>query len=89
MDANTFALISYHNSVAVDFAKWQCVAETADRLHAEGNPIHVAMVGKYTDLSDSYLSVIRSLQHASYFVKRQMKIDWIEATDLEDKNGGT
>ena len=47
--------------------------------------IHIAMVGKYTDMPDAYLSVIRALQHASYYVGVAIKIDWVEATDLEDK----
>lgn len=82
-------MLTYSDMAAVfrqdnDFSKWMAVAEAADRLRAEGNPVHIAMVGKYTDLTDSYLSVIRSLQHASFYVGRQMQIDWIEATDLED-----
>ena len=41
-------------------------------------------IGKYTGLSDSYLSVIKSLQHASFAVNRTLVIDWIEASNLED-----
>lgn len=47
--------------------------------------IHIALVGKYTDMPDAYLSVIRALQHASYYVGVAIKIDWVEASDLEDK----
>ena len=45
------------------------------------------MVGKYTDLADSYLSVVRALQHASYYVGNQIKIDWVETSYLEDLKG--
>ena len=41
------------------------------------------MVGKYTDLSDAYLSVTRALQHAAIYAKRKLIIDWIESTYLE------
>jgi len=51
-----------------------------DNLQEE---VHVCIVGKYTGLQDSYLSVIRALQHASFEVNRKLVIDWIEATDLE------
>lgn len=44
--------------------------------------VRIAMVGKYTGLSDSYLSVSKSLQHAAMAVNRKLTIDWIEATDL-------
>jgi CTP synthase len=70
-----------------DFDKWCSIADTVDALKSSSSvqkDIHIAMVGKYTDLADSYLSVVRSLQHASYYVGNQVKIDWVEATDLED-----
>ena len=60
---------------------WKAMADRVDNL---GSDIHIAMVGKYTGLSDSYLSVIKSLQHASYAVDRTLVIDWIEASNLED-----
>ena len=46
--------------------------------------VSIAMVGKYTDLSDAYLSVIKSLQHAAMKVRRKLSINWIEASHLED-----
>jgi CTP synthase len=63
---------------------WRAMAARVDGLEGE---VHIAMVGKYTGLSDSYLSVIKSLQHASFAVGRKLVIDWIEASHLEDLNG--
>ena len=63
--------------------RWEKMADRVDNL---GPDIHIAMVGKYTGLTDSYLSVIKSLQHASYAVNRTLVIDWIEASNLEDEN---
>ncbi|MED5308108.1 MAG: hypothetical protein VYA95_02055, partial [Candidatus Thermoplasmatota archaeon] len=45
--------------------------------------VSIAMVGKYTDLSDAYLSVIKSLQHAAMKVRRKLTINWIEESHLE------
>lgn len=42
------------------------------------------MVGKYTDLSDAYLSVIKALQHACLAANRRLQIDWVEASHLEE-----
>ena len=61
-------------------SKWSEMAHHVDTLSEE---VHIAMVGKYTDLSDAYLSVIKSLQHASMAVNRKLVIDWIEASHLE------
>ena len=61
--------------------EWKSMAYHLDTLTEE---VHIAMVGKYTDLSDAYLSVIKSLQHAAMAVDRKLVIDWIEASHLED-----
>ena len=61
-------------------ADWKVMAHHLDTLTEE---VHIAMVGKYTNLSDAYLSVIKSLQHAAMAVDRKLVIDWIEASHLE------
>ena len=62
-------------------SEWEKMALNLDTLTEE---VNIAMVGKYTDLSDAYLSVIKSLQHAAMAVNRKLNIDWIEASHLED-----
>jgi CTP synthase len=46
--------------------------------------VRIAMVGKYTGLSDSYLSVLKALLHASVDCRRKLLVDWVASTDLED-----
>ena len=62
---------------------WKHMADKVDRLEKQ---VHIAMVGKYTGLSDSYLSVIKALQHSAFAVDRKLVIDWIESTDLDPHN---
>ena len=62
---------------------WKHMADKVDRLEEQ---VHIAMVGKYTGLSDSYLSVIKALQHSAFTVDRKLVIDWIESTDLDPHN---
>lgn len=57
----------------------------ADRVDNPAEEVRIATVGKYTGLSDSYLSVIKALQHSSYAVGRKLVIDWIESADLDDQ----
>ena len=64
-------------------ARWEKMADRADLSTGD---VRIAMVGKYTGLSDSYLSVIKGLQHASLAVGRNLVIDWIEASELETAN---
>ncbi|KAJ0840005.1 putative CTP synthase (glutamine hydrolyzing) [Helianthus annuus] len=61
--------------------EWTAMAKRCDMLQ---EPVRVAMVGKYTDLSDSYLSVLKALLHASVVCRRKLVIIWVLATDLED-----
>ena len=61
---------------------WIKMAETVDNLN---EVVQIAMVGKYTGLSDSYLSVIKALQHSSFEVNRKLQINWIEAENLDKK----
>ena len=62
-------------------SEWRKMALNLDTLTEE---VSIAMVGKYTELSDAYLSVIKSLQHAAMEVNRKLTINWIEASHLED-----
>ena len=61
------------------FKQWEQMAYDLDKMDEE---VRIAMVGKYTGLSDSYLSVSKSLQHAAMAVNKKLVIDWIEATNL-------
>ncbi|KAI3403564.2 URA7 [Candida oxycetoniae] len=47
--------------------------------------VTIALVGKYTHLHDSYLSVIKSLEHASMRCNRRLKIEWVESSNLEEE----
>lgn len=43
-----------------------------DRTHEE---VRIALVGKYTVLKDSYLSVTKALEHSSFKCGRRLKLD--------------
>ncbi|XP_041024863.1 CTP synthase-like isoform X1 [Juglans microcarpa x Juglans regia] len=61
--------------------EWTCRAEICDNLH---EPVHIAVVGKYTCLPDSYLSILKALVHASVFHRKKLFVDWVPSADLED-----
>ncbi|BAF30024.1 Os12g0556600, partial [Oryza sativa Japonica Group] len=60
---------------------WTQMAESYDDLK---NSVKIALVGKYTNLTDSYLSVVKALLHASVACSLKPSIQWIAASDLED-----
>ncbi|XVE48407.1 hypothetical protein DITRI_Ditri01bG0000200 [Diplodiscus trichospermus] len=61
--------------------EWTTRAEICDMLH---EPVRIAVVGKYTGHSDSYLSVLKALLHASVACRKKLVVDWVPASDLED-----
>ncbi|KAK6118549.1 hypothetical protein DH2020_047705 [Rehmannia glutinosa] len=60
--------------------EWTSRADLCDTLN---EPVRIAMVGKYTGLTDSYLSVLKALLHASVACHRKLCVDWVPASDLE------
>ena len=50
------------------------------------NPLPIAVVGKYVDLPDSYISVREALRHAGLFHGREVEVTWVNAEDIE-RNG--
>lgn len=69
----------------VDLTEWEQV------LYAEANPngeVRIAMVGKYMDLTEAYKSLIESLKHAGLQNRLTVKIDFIDAQDIEKKGVG-
>jgi len=46
-------------------------------------------VGKYTNLKDSYISVIKSLEHASLRCNVKLDLHWVDSSDLETETLNT
>lgn len=63
-----------------DLSKWK---DFIDRLKNAKTWIQIAMIGKYTKLKDSYLSIIEALKHASAVVGVNPYIKWIESSEIE------
>ncbi|CAL9198030.1 unnamed protein product [Musa hybrid cultivar] len=61
--------------------EWMSRAKLCDTLH---DPVRIAMVGKYTGFSDSYLSVLKALLHASVACQKKLVVDWVPSSDLEE-----
>lgn len=55
-----------------------------DKIKNPKKTIKVAIAGKYTKLSDAYISVVESLKHAGYANDAQIEIKWINAEDCID-----
>jgi len=68
-----------------DLSSWQAVVD------AKANPLHrvdIAMVGKYVDFQDSYMSLNEALIHAGIHTRTKVKIHFVEAEQIE-RDGNT
>lgn len=50
------------------------------------NEVNIALVGKYVQLHDAYISVYESLKYAGYFYNTKINVKWIDSELLEDEN---
>ncbi len=64
-----------------NLAEWHAVVEARATPEAE---VTIAMVGKYVDLKDSYISLTEALRHAGIQTRTRVNIFYVEASELED-----
>ncbi|XP_072249980.1 CTP synthase 1-like [Leuresthes tenuis] len=60
--------------------KWKEMANRSDRFLEH---VTIALVGKYTKLSDSYTSVIKALEHSALAINHKLEVKYIDSADLE------
>lgn len=63
-----------------DLAEWRALVEQMADATKE---LSIAVVGKYADLHDAYLSVREALRHAGVFHERDVDISWVQSEDIE------
>jgi len=66
---------------AADLSEWQAVVDARQHPEAE---INVAMVGKYVNLKDAYISLTEALLHAGIQTRTRVKIRYVESEGLEE-----
>ena len=62
-----------------DLAEWSAMVDRIKRIHRR---VEIALVGKYTDLHDAYLSVVESLFHAGAACLSHVEIRWVDSGSL-------
>ncbi len=64
-----------------DLHEWRAIVEAKQNPSAE---VDVALVGKYMDLKDSYISLVEALQHGGIHTRTRVRIHYIESRDIEE-----
>ena len=60
--------------------EWRNLVE---RLKTAHEPVNIALVGKYVELTDAYFSVREALCHAALRHNRELNLSWVHSEDLE------
>ena len=60
--------------------EWREMIETMDRPK---EPLPIALVGKYVEYPDSYISVREALRHAGLMHTRDVDLHWVHSEDIE------
>jgi CTP synthase len=68
---------------AADMTEWQALESKVLNLKKS---VRIALVGKYVELPDAYLSVVEALKHAGFADDADIEIDWVNAAELTHEN---
>ncbi len=68
---------------APDLKEWITMV---DQIKASDSVVKIALVGKYTELHDAYLSVVEALRHAGFNYKTRIEISWVDSESIDEKS---
>ncbi|WP_067660941.1 CTP synthase [Nocardia harenae] len=68
----------------VDWTVW---GDLLDRVHSPRETVEVALVGKYVDLPDAYLSVTEALRAGGFASRARVQIRWVQSDDCATPAG--
>jgi CTP synthase len=67
-----------------DWHDWQLLVEKTRR---QKPVVEIALVGKYIELHDAYISVKAALEHAALSLDVELKLNWVHSAELEKGRG--
>lgn len=71
------------NCNEADMTEWVALVEKVRNL---SNKTTIALVGKYVELQDAYISVVEALRHAGYAFDADVDIRWINSEHVDRNN---
>lgn len=73
------------NAPEPDLSDWK---EMVNQLRNPKHEVRIALVGKYTQLHDAYLSVVEALKHGGIFINTTVNIQWVDSETVTSDNVG-
>lgn len=79
-------ILNYFGHEASQKPNWSAWEKLTQVIENPQHHLKIALVGKYVELHDAYISVREALKHASLNNGAELEIKWIQACDLEESN---
>lgn len=73
------------NSPTPDLKEWRAMVES---IKASPKTVKIALVGKYVQLHDAYLSVVEALKHGGYVHGAEIEIEWVDSETITPETAG-
>lgn len=80
LDTEVLDVFGMHDAPAPDLTRWRNISHTLS--HPDGE-VNIAIVGKYTGLTDAYKSLVEALVHGGVANNVRVRFDWIEGEAFE------
>ncbi|WP_042753763.1 CTP synthase, partial [Streptococcus agalactiae] len=68
---------------AADMTEWSAMVDKVMNLEKK---VKIALVGKYVELPDAYLSVVEALKHSGYVNDVAIDLKWVNAAEVTEDN---
>ena len=69
-----------------DLSEWNAFISKQNHANKHTDRVKIAVVGKYTQLPDAYLSVIEALHHSGVFFDRHVDVQLVDGESLDATN---
>lgn len=79
-------IVCKHFGFEVPEADMDAFKTLVDKIRSLKQTVQIALVGKYVELPDAYLSVAEALRHAGYHFDSEVKIKWVNAELIHADN---
>ncbi|HQT85562.1 MAG: CTP synthetase [Acidiphilium sp. 37-64-53] len=80
MDREVLRHFNLPHDIAPDLSRWRRIVETVNAPEGE---VKIAVVGKYTNLLDSYKSLAEALAHGGIANRIKVKLEWVDSEVFE------
>ncbi len=73
------------NAPKPDLRDWETVLQAKNNSNGQ---VRIAMVGKYVDFRDSYISLSEALRHAGFKTRVDIQIEYVESEEIQMRGAG-